>query len=172
MHECQKTYYKNLFKEPFSQEFVLSLQPNYIIKKTMINRFVLNEVSYFGPGAREVLPQEIKRLGLHKAFVATDKDLIKFGVADKVLKVLENAGIPYEIFSEIKPNPTVSNVKAGVEAFAKSGAVRLSILRKRLVSSLIIQTSVMWCHWKVWLLQGKSQCLSLHCPLPPVLPPR
>ena len=59
----------------------------------MINRFVLNEVSYFGPGAREVLPQEIKRLGLHKAFVATDKDLIKFGVADKVLKVLENAGI-------------------------------------------------------------------------------
>lgn len=54
----------------------------------MINRFVLNEVSYFGPGAREVLPQEIKRLGLHKAFVATDKDLIKFGVADKVLKVL------------------------------------------------------------------------------------
>lgn len=135
----------------------------------MINRFVLNEVSYFGPGAREVLPQEIKRLGLHKAFVATDKDLIKFGVADKVLKVLENAGIPYEIFSEIKPNPTVSNVKAGVEAFANqertlfwlSAAVRLSILRKRLVSSLIIQTSVMWCHWKVWLLQGKVS--AYHC---------
>ena len=88
----------------------------------MINRFVLNEVSYFGPGAREVLPQEINRLGLHKAFVSTDKDLLKFGVADKVLKVLEKAGIPYEIFSEIKPNPTVANVKAGVEAFAKSGA--------------------------------------------------
>ncbi len=88
----------------------------------MINRFILNEVSYFGPGAREVLPQEISRMGFKKAFVATDKDLIKFGVADKVLKVLENAGIPYEVFSEIKPNPTVSNVKAGVEAFAKSGA--------------------------------------------------
>ena len=88
----------------------------------MINRFILNEVSYFGPGAREVLPQEISRMGYKKAFVATDKDLIKFGVADKVLKVLENAGIPYEVFSEIKPNPTVSNVKAGVEAFAKSGA--------------------------------------------------
>lgn len=88
----------------------------------MINRFVLNEVSYFGPGARQVLPQEVKRLGLHKAFVATDKDLIKFGVADKVLDVLRQANIPYEIFSEIKPNPTVSNVKAGVEAFAKSGA--------------------------------------------------
>ena len=88
----------------------------------MINRFILNEVSYFGPGAREVLPQEISRLGYKKAFVATDKDLIKFGVADKVLKVLEGANIPYEVFSEIKPNPTVSNVKAGVEAFAKSGA--------------------------------------------------
>lgn len=88
----------------------------------MINRFILNEVSYFGPGAREVLPQEISRMGFKKAFVATDKDLIKFGVADKVLKVLENAGIPYEVFSEIKPNPTVANVKAGVEAFAKSGA--------------------------------------------------
>lgn len=88
----------------------------------MINRFVLNEVSYFGPGAREVLPQEIKRLGLNKAFVATDKDLLKFGVADKVLKVLEGAGIPYVVFSDIKPNPTVSNVNAGVKAFAESGA--------------------------------------------------
>lgn len=88
----------------------------------MINRFILNEVSYFGPGARQVLPKEIARLGLHKAFVATDKDLIRFGVADKVLEVLRNAGIPYEVFSEIKPNPTVSNVKAGVEAFAQSGA--------------------------------------------------
>ncbi|NDV81392.1 lactaldehyde reductase [Bacteroides sp. 51] len=88
----------------------------------MINRFILNEVSYFGPGAREVLPQEITRLGLSKAFVATDKDLIKFGVADKVLDVLKKAGIPYEVFSEIKPNPTVSNVKAGVKAFADSKA--------------------------------------------------
>lgn len=88
----------------------------------MINRFVLNEVSYFGSGARKVLPQEIKRLGLHKAFVATDKELIKFGVAGKVLSVLEEAGIPYEVFSEIKPNPTVSNVKAGVKAYAESGA--------------------------------------------------
>jgi len=88
----------------------------------MVNRFILNEVSYFGPGAREVLPKEITRLGLHKAFVATDKDLIKFGVADKVLDVLRRADIPYEVFSEIKPNPTVSNVKAGVQAFAESGA--------------------------------------------------
>lgn len=90
--------------------------------RAMINRFILNEVAYFGPGAREVLPQEIKRLGLNKAFVATDKDLLKFGVADKVLKVLEGAGIPYVVFSDIKPNPTVSNVNAGVKAFAESGA--------------------------------------------------
>ena len=88
----------------------------------MINRFILNEVSYFGPGAREVLPKEITRLGLYKAFVVTDKDLVRFGVADKVLVVLQAAGIPYEVFSEIKPNPTVSNVKAGVKAFAASGA--------------------------------------------------
>ena len=82
----------------------------------------MNEVSYFGPGAREVLPKEIARLGLHKAFVVTDKDLIKYGVADKVLSVLKSAGIPYEIFSEIKQNPTVFNVKTGVKAFAESGA--------------------------------------------------
>lgn len=88
----------------------------------MVRRFILNEVSYFGPGAREVLPQEIARLGYKKAFVATDKDLIKFGVADKVLTVLDAAGIPYEVFSDIKPNPTVNNVKAGVAAFAASGA--------------------------------------------------
>lgn len=88
----------------------------------MINRFILNEVSYFGPGAREVLPKEIIRLGLHKAFVTTDKDLIKYGVADKVLSVLKSAGIPYEVFSEIKQNPTVFNVKTGVKAFAESRA--------------------------------------------------
>ena len=88
----------------------------------MIHRFILNEVSYFGLGARKMLPQEIKRLGLHKALVATDKELIRFGVAQKVLDVLEEAGVPYELFSEIKPNPTVSNVKAGVKAFSESGA--------------------------------------------------
>ncbi|MBO5974657.1 MAG: lactaldehyde reductase [Paludibacteraceae bacterium] len=88
----------------------------------MIHRFILNEVSYFGAGSRSVLPQEIARLGLKKAFVATDKDLIKFGVADKVLDVLREANIPFEVFSDIKPNPTVSNVNAGVKAFAESGA--------------------------------------------------
>ncbi|MFG6386596.1 MAG: lactaldehyde reductase [Muribaculaceae bacterium] len=88
----------------------------------MINRFVLNEVSYFGPGARAVVPQEVSRLGLHKALVVTDKSLIQFGVAEKVFEVLRSAEIPFEVFSEVKPNPTVSNVKAGVDAFAQSGA--------------------------------------------------
>lgn len=104
----------------FESTFCPSLFP--FIKDAMVRRFILNEVSYFGPGAREVLPQEIARLGYKKAFVATDKDLIKFGVADKVLTVLDAAGIPYDVFSDIKPNPTVANVKAGVAAFAASGA--------------------------------------------------
>jgi len=88
----------------------------------MVNRFILNEVSYFGPGARKELPVEIKRLGLKKALVVSDASLVKFGVTGKVTAVLDEAGVPYEIFSDIKPNPTVTNVKNGVAAFSKSGA--------------------------------------------------
>jgi lactaldehyde reductase len=79
-------------------------------------------VSYFGPGARKKLPEEIKRLGLKKALVVSDASLVKFGVTGKVTAVLDEAGVPYEIFSDIKPNPTVTNVKNGVAAFSKSGA--------------------------------------------------
>ena len=88
----------------------------------MVNRFILNEVSYFGPGARKELPEVIGRLNGKKALVVTDKGLIRFGVAEKVTKVLDEVALPYEIFSEVKPNPTVSNVKDGVDAFKKSGA--------------------------------------------------
>lgn len=88
----------------------------------MINRFILNEVSYFGPGARKELPAVLKRLNLHKALVASDKGLIKVGTTKLVTDVLDEAGIPYEIYSEIKPNPTVTNVQQGVAAFKKSGA--------------------------------------------------
>lgn len=88
----------------------------------MVNRFILNEVSYFGPGARKELPGVVARLGFTKALVVTDKGLMKFGVAKMVLDVLDEANIPYEVFSEIKQNPTVKNVKLGLEAFAKSGA--------------------------------------------------
>lgn len=88
----------------------------------MVQRFILNEVSYFGPGARKQLPEVIERLGKKKALVVTDKGLIKFGVAKMVTDVLDEAGIDYEIFSDVKPNPTVTNVKDGIEAFKKVGA--------------------------------------------------
>lgn len=87
-----------------------------------INRIILNETSYFGAGSRSVLSDEFRARGFAKAFVVTDKDLIRFGVAGKVTGVLDAAGIPYETFSDLKQNPTVANVKAGVEAFRNSGA--------------------------------------------------
>lgn len=88
----------------------------------MVNRFILNEVSYFGPGARKELPGVVKRLGYKKALVVTDKGLMKFGVAKMVLDVMDEAGIAYEIFDDVKPNPTVSNVKAGIEACKNAAA--------------------------------------------------
>lgn len=88
----------------------------------MAQRFILNEVSYFGAGCREVLPEVVNRMGLKKALVCSDKGLIKVGTTAKVTEVLDKAGFPYEIYSEIKPNPTVTNVKQGVEAFKASGA--------------------------------------------------
>lgn len=88
----------------------------------MVNRFILNEVSYFGPGARKNILVEINRMGLKKALVVSDASLVKFGVTAMVTDVLDEAGIAYEIFSDIKPNPTVKNVTNGVEAFKKSGA--------------------------------------------------
>lgn len=88
----------------------------------MINRFILNETSYFGPGSRSVLPEVMARLGLKKALVCSDKGLIKVGTTKMVTDVLDAANVPYEIYSEIKPNPTVSNVQQGVDAFKASGA--------------------------------------------------
>ena len=88
----------------------------------MANRIMLNETSYHGAGAIQNIPEEIKNRGFKKVFLASDPDLIKFGVTKKVTDVLDAAGIAYEIFSEIKPNPTIDNVKHGVEAFKKMGA--------------------------------------------------
>jgi len=76
----------------------------------MISRIVLNETSYFGKGAISVISDEVKNRQFKKAFVVTDKDLIKFSVAQKVTKTLEDAGIPYEIYDNVKPNPTTENV--------------------------------------------------------------
>lgn len=88
----------------------------------MVNRFILNETSFFGPGARQELPEAIRRLGKSKPLIVTDKGLLQFGVAAMVTDVLDKAGIPYTIFSDVKPNPTVSNVNAGIKAFKEAGA--------------------------------------------------
>ena len=88
----------------------------------MANRFVLNETSYHGKGAIQEIATEVKGRGCKKCFVCSDPDLLKFGVTKKVTDVLDNASIDYEIYSQIKPNPTVENVQTGVKAFKNSGA--------------------------------------------------
>ena len=88
----------------------------------MVNRIVLNETSYFGPGSINVIPDEIKGRGFKKAFITSDKELIKFNVTKKVTDVLDKANISYVIYDEIKPNPTIENVQNGVKEFKKSGA--------------------------------------------------
>ena len=87
-----------------------------------MNRFVLNETSYHGAGAINSIPDEINGRGFKKVLVASDPDLVKFGVTKKVTDVLENAGIEYTLYSDIKPNPTIENVQHGVEVFKESGA--------------------------------------------------
>ncbi len=88
----------------------------------MANRFVLNETSYHGAGAIREIVGEIQRRGFKKALVASDPDLIRFGVTAKVTDLLDEAKIPYAIFDDIQPNPTIENVKNGVKAFAEAGA--------------------------------------------------
>ena len=87
-----------------------------------VKKFVLNETSYFGKGAREVLPEEIKQRGYKKVFLVTDKSLYEAGVANHVIHVLEGASIPYTMFDEVKPNPTMKNVRDGLAACRESGA--------------------------------------------------
>ncbi len=87
-----------------------------------MNRFVLNETSYHGAGAITAIPEEIKARGFKKVFVASDPDLVKFGVSAKVTDLLTKADIDYTLFSDIKPNPTIENVQAGVAAFKACGA--------------------------------------------------
>ena len=88
----------------------------------MANRIVLNETSYHGAGAIREIATEVKNRGFSKGFVCTDPDLLKFGVSQKVTKVLDDAGLAYSIYSDIKANPTIENVLHGVEEFKKSGA--------------------------------------------------
>ena len=86
------------------------------------NRFVLNATSYHGKGAIQAIPEIIKQKGFRKAFVASDPGLVQFGVTAKVTDLLQENGIDFEVYSNIKPNPTIENVQAGVEAYKKSGA--------------------------------------------------
>ena len=88
----------------------------------MVNRFILNELSYFGTGSRKELPAVVERLGFKKALVVTDKGLVQFGVCKMVTDVMDAAGIAYDIYDEVVPNPTVTNVKNGVKAFAEAKA--------------------------------------------------
>ena len=88
----------------------------------MANRFVLNETSYHGKGAISAIVDEATRRGFKKAFLCTDPDLIKFNVVKKVTDLLDGAGMEYEVYSNIKPNPTIENVQTGVEKFKASGA--------------------------------------------------
>ena len=88
----------------------------------MANRFILNETSYHGAGAINYISDEMKARGFQKAFVCSDPDLVKFGVTQKVVDVLDKAGLAYELYSDIKPNPTIENVQSGVAAFQKAGA--------------------------------------------------
>ena len=87
-----------------------------------VNRFVLNGISYHGKGAIQEIPGIIQSKGFQKAFLCTDPDLVKFGVAKKVTDLLDANSMAYEIYSDIKPNPTIENVVSGVEAYKKSGA--------------------------------------------------
>lgn len=88
----------------------------------MANRIVLNETSYHGAGAIREIPAEVVRRGFTKAFVCSDPDLVKFGVTGKVTDVLEEKGLKYELYTDIKANPTIENVQSGVAAFKKSKA--------------------------------------------------
>ena len=84
-----------------------------------VNRMILNETSYFGPKARDVLATEFLARGYKKALVISDKTLVKAGITDKVLEVLDTEFIPYEVYSDVMPNPTVACVQKGVEKFKR-----------------------------------------------------
>lgn len=101
-----------------------NMKSEKLIKRRLIimYKFMLNETSYHGAGAIKAVPEEIKARGFKKAFVASDPDLVKFGVTKKVTDLLDEAGIEYVLYSNIKPNPTIENVQTGVAAFKEAGA--------------------------------------------------
>ena len=118
---------------------------------TMANRINLNGTSFHGAGAITEIVNEAQAHGFQKAFVCSDPDLVKFNVTSKVTDRLEKAGLAYQLYSDIKPNPTIDNVKHGVQAFkdsSPSAAVLPWILQKQSVSSLPIRNLKMSEVWK------------------------
>ena len=104
----------------------------------MANRMILNETSYFGAGSISEIVTEAKKRAFKKALVVTDPDLIKFNVAKNVTDLLEEAGLAYDIFSQVKANPTVKVVKAGIEAFKAAGADYLIAIGRNAAVSTIV----------------------------------
>lgn len=104
--------------------YSVNMSSEKLIKRRLIimYKFMLNETSYHGAGAIKAVPEEIKARGFKKVFVASDPDLVKFGVTKKVTDLLDEAGIEYALYSNIKPNPTIENVQTGVAAFKEAGA--------------------------------------------------
>jgi len=104
--------------------YSVNMSSEKLIKRRLIimYKFMLNETSYHGAGAIKAVPEEIKARGFKKVFVASDPDLVKFGVTKKVTDLLDEAGIEYVLYSNIKPNPTIENVQTGVAAFKEAGA--------------------------------------------------
>ncbi len=88
----------------------------------MVQRMIWNQTAYFGAGAIEVIPDELRRRGFTKAFVVTDRALVESGVAGRVTRLLDDAGLPYDVYDAVRPNPPIEDVQAGVAAFTASGA--------------------------------------------------
>lgn len=137
----------------------------------MVNRFVLNETSYHGAGAIKSIADEAKGRAFKKAFVCSDPDLVKFGVTQKVLDVLEGAGLAYELYSNIKPNPTIENVQTGVAACKAAGADYIiaigggsSMDTAKGVGIIMENPDLPMCAaWRALPIQSIRVCRSLQC---------
>lgn len=146
----------------------------------MANRFVLNTISYHGSGAIKEIPGELQRRGYKKIFVCSDPDLVKFGVTAKVTDELDAAGIAWSLYSEIKPNPTIQNVKDGVEAFKAAEADAIVTIgggssmdtARPSASSSTTPSSPMSAASRALLPLRTTPCSPSPCRRPPVPPPR
>ena len=141
-----------------------------------MQRIVLNEISYFGAGCRSMIADEARRRGYKKAFFVTDADLVRFGVASKIEEVFRGAGIPYEIFTDVKANPTIANVQHGVAAFEASGADFIVALGGGSVIDTAKGVGIVTNNPEfadVKSLEGPAApCRPLRCRPPPEPPPR